>query len=116
MNLTDEEVLETQMVLEVYDGENRIQIEFEDLDELHDVVERSPDEVIKYFRENLFDSPEMDDPEDALLKMAETAGKEGLVTVPPEGDDEELFDVMTAIFQKIAERSGTSANRPGDQN
>lgn len=113
MNLTDEEVLETQIVLEVYDGENRIQIEFEDLNELYDVVDRSPDDMMGYFRENLFDSPEMDDPEDALLKMAETAGTDGLVTVPPEGDDEELFDVMTAIFQKTAERSGTSDNGQG---
>ena len=110
MNVTDDEVLETQIVLEVYDGDNRIQIEFEDLDELYDVVDRSPEDMLDYFRNNLFDSPEMDDPEDALLKMAETSGTEGLVTVPPEDEDEELFDLMTAIFQKTAEQSGPSGN------
>ncbi len=115
MNLTDEERLETQVVLEVYDGESRIQVEFEDLNELYDVVDRNPDGMIQYFRENLFDSPEMDDPEDALLHMAETAGTDGLVTVPPEGDDEELFDLMTVIFQKTAERSGNTGNGEGNR-
>lgn len=114
MNLTEESTVETQIVLEVYDGDNRIQIEFEDLDELYDVVERSPSDMLKYFRNNLFDSPDMDDPEDALLKMAATSGDDGLVTVPPEDDDEELFTVMTTIFQKVAENSGQSGNGQAD--
>jgi hypothetical protein len=110
MNLTEEETIEDQVVLEVYDGDNRIQVEFDSLDQLYDVVERDPAGMIEYFENNLFDSPEMSDPEDALLKMASTSGDEGLVTVPPEGDDEKLFSVMTTIFQKVAERSGNTGN------
>lgn len=98
--------METQVVLEVYDGDNRIQVEFEDIEKLREVVKLEPEKMIEYFENNLFDSPEMNDPEDALLKMAAASGDEGLVTVPPEDDDEALFDLMTTIFQKVAESSG----------
>lgn len=111
LNLSDEQTVETQVVLEVYDGDHRIQVEFEDLDQLYEVVERKPAELIDYFKNNLFDSPEMGDPEDALLKMAATSGDEGLVTVPPEDDDEKLFSVMTTIFQKVAELSGDAESK-----
>ncbi len=110
MNLTGDEIIESQIVLEVYDGNNRIQVEFDDLNELYNVVERKPEDLINYFKNNLFDSPDTDDPEDALLKMAATSGDEGLVTVPPERDDEKLFGVMTTIFQKIAERSDSDGH------
>jgi len=109
INLTDDQTVETQVVLEVYDGENRIQVEFDTLEHLYEVVGFERDEMLDYFENNLFDSPDMDDPEDALLKMAATSGDEGLVTVPPEDDDEKLFDLMTAIFQKIAENDDESA-------
>lgn len=114
LNMSREETIETQIVLEVYDGENRIQVEFDDLDHFRDVVRRDPEPMLEYFRNNLFDSPEMDDPFDALLRMAATSGDDGLVTVPPEDDDEELFSAMTTIFQNVAELSGDSDNGSSD--
>lgn len=108
LNMSREEGIETQIVLEVYDGENRIQVEFDDLDHFREVIRKPPEAMLDYFRNNLFDSPEMNDPFDALLRMAATSGDEGLVTVPPEDDDEELFSAMTTIFQNVAELSGDS--------
>jgi hypothetical protein len=114
MNLSDEQVVETRIVLEIYDGEGRIQVEFEDLAQFKDVIQRSPRSMVDYFQNNLFDSPEMDDPEDALVRMASRAGDEGLVTVPPEDDDPKLFDAMTTIFQNAAELTGSSPQDGGD--
>lgn len=114
MNLSTDKTVENQIVLEIYDGDHRIQVEFDDLKELYDVVEREPDAMVSYFRNNLFDSPEMSDPEDALLKMAAVSGDEGLVTVPPEEDDEKLFSLMTTVFQKVAEKNRSSSNKQAD--
>ncbi|MFB6344488.1 MAG: hypothetical protein ABEK50_01765 [bacterium] len=113
INMSREENIETQIVLEVYDGDNRIQIEFEDLEHFREVIQREPEVMMDYFRNNLFDSPEMDDPLDALLKMAAASGDDGLVTVPPEDDDEELFSAMTTIFQNVAELNGDDSGSGG---
>lgn len=114
MNMSREDAVETQIVLEVYDGDNRIQVEFDDLDHFREVIRREPESMLDYFSNNLFDSPEMDDPFEALLKMAATSGDEGLVTVPPEDDDEELFSAMTTIFQNVAELNGDSGEGSSD--
>jgi hypothetical protein len=107
-NLSDREVLETQLVLELYDGVHRIQVEFEDVDEFWEVVEFPADEMLDYFQNNLFESPDMADPGEALVDMARTSSEEGLVTVPPEKDDDELFDAMTEIFQKAVDHAGSN--------
>ena len=107
-HLTDREILGNQLVLELYDGVHRIQVEFEDEDSFLDVVELPPAKLLEYFRSNLFESPDMDDPGEALVDMAKTASEEGLVTVPPEKDDEELFEAMTEIFQKAVDHAGSN--------
>lgn len=107
-NLSEDQVTRRTFVLEVYDGEDRIQVEFDDKAHFLEVIRREPEEMMEYFRNNLFDSPDMDDPQDALTRMAAISGDEGLVTVPPEEEDEVLFDAMTTIFQKTAELSGQS--------
>lgn len=120
LNLTREETVQTRLVLEVYDGKERLQVEFEDVDHFLDVVERSPDDMMEYFQSHLFEGPEMGDPREILASMAARAGDEGLVTVPPEDDDERLFDAMTNVFQNAADlaeasgRDGLDPDDPGD--
>ena len=107
-HLSDQEVLETQLVLELYDGVHRIQVEFEGVDHFHEVVELPAAELLDYFQNNLFESPDMADPREALVDMARTSSEEGLVTVPPEKDDEALFEAMTEIFQKAVDHAGSN--------
>lgn len=110
LNLSRNETVQEHLVLEIYDGEARVQISFEDREEFESVVELDAPEMMDYFQENLFDSPDVDNPKPALERMSQRAGEEGLVTVPPEDDDDELFEAVTTIFQKTVELAKQSQN------
>lgn len=114
LNLTRGETVETRVVLEVYDGQERLQVEFEDAEHFRDVARRNPDAMMTYFEENLFEGPETVEPGEILVSMAARAGEEGLVTVPPEDEDEELFETMTRVFQNAADRAGASGNEDAE--
>ncbi len=113
LNLTRGETVQNRVVLEVYDGEDRLQVEFEDVEHFRDVTHRDPEAMMTYFEENLFEGPRQGDPEAILLSMAARAGEEGLVTVPPEQEDEQLFETMTRVFQNAADRAGATSRDGG---
>lgn len=114
-NLSREEIVQSQWVLELYDGGHRIQVEFEDLKTFLEIVDSPPNRLLEYFQNNLFESPEMDDPGEALVEMAHTASEEGLVTVPTEDDDGELFDAVTSIFQKAVDHTASNGKTTHDE-
>lgn len=103
LNLSRDETVDEHLVLEVYDGETRVQISFENREHFFEVIDASPADMMEYFENHLFDSPDVDNPRPALERMSQRAAEEGLVTVPPEDDDDRLFQAMTTIFQKTVE-------------
>ncbi|MFB6347458.1 MAG: hypothetical protein ABEK50_17190 [bacterium] len=117
MNLTDDEVLDDKFILEVYDGDSRLQVEFDDRDHFFEIIEEDPQTMVGYFQNHLFDSPEMSDPFPALVDMAHKSADDGLVTVPVQQDDDVLFDAMTTIFQKavdLKEATSTTEEAAGE--
>jgi len=114
LNLTRGESVRTRVVLEVYDGEERLQFEFEDVEHFRTVVKRSPGAMMRYFEDHLFEDPGMGDPRRVLARMAARAAEEGLVTVPPEDEDDRLFEAMTRVFQNAADLAGGERTGPGE--